>query len=144
MPINPSEVRTDVDEVLSNGAPVRFRYFNVSGADSGYDDDVTLTQSGSDFWTSGLWQPITTRDARYSQEAVLMEQGRLKEGDIKVYVQGSVDVSGLWRLGIGSANPPSEEYSIVDGGIKTWKLQDSAIYHTLYVRLLTTGSLLGE
>jgi hypothetical protein len=144
MTITPSEARHDVSEAIRHGEVIRFRHFNISGADAGYDDDVALTQSGIDFWVSGLEQPITSRDMANSQNQVLVEQGRLLEGDMKMYVLGDVNVSGIFRIGVGSANPPNREYSVIKGGILTWKLGGEPIYHKIYLRYLTTGSLSGE
>ena len=145
--INATNLRKDLNEILHYGQPVRFRFFNISGASAAYDDDVVLTQSGTDLWTSGLVQPIVIGGAnqtRGSNEAVLVEQGKLLNDDLRVYVDGSVNLSGVWRVGIGSANPPTREYSLVPKGITSWPLDINSVYKKVFVRVLPTGSLIGE
>lgn len=144
MDVTASGLRTEVEGIIANGEPIRFRYFTVSGADSGYDDDVTLVQSGTDFWVSGLLQPLNIENPRGSKDAVLLEQGKIKQDDLKLYVLGTVNTSGTLRIGIGSANPPTNEYRINDGGVTTWTLGNQDVYKKLYVSYLTTGSIDGE
>ena len=59
MVITASGLRNDVNQIISNyGQLIRFKYYNASGANSSYDDDVTLVQSGTSLWISGLVIPI--------------------------------------------------------------------------------------
>ena len=78
-----------------------------------------------------------------TQDAVLMQQGKLLNNDRRLYVAGSVDTSGLWKLGIGS--PTGDEYSLAtDGGVTAWSIADTDIYKKIYLRRLTNGSLAEE
>jgi len=138
--ITASGLRDDFKQILKYGKVCRFRFFSESGASTGYDDDVSLTQSGTDYFTSGLIQPI--KDTRGSTDGVLLEQGKILTNDIKLYVAGDVPTSGTWRVGIGSPTI-GNEYSFIPLGNETWDLNDS-VYKKLYVRVLPNGSLQGE
>ncbi len=136
-----SDFKEGLSEVLKYGQLVRFRYFNSSyGAGSYYDDDVTLSQSGNDIWVSGVVLPID--QSRGSSDAVLLEQGRLLTDDTKLYVEGTVTCSGTYKVGLGS--PTTGEYSILNQGVITWRVNDEPIVNKLYIRMLPTGSLIGE
>ena len=139
--VTASGLRLDVAGMLALGEKIRFRYFSVSGGSAAYDDDVVLTVSGSDFWTSGLAQPLDTR--RGSFEAVLVEQGKLLENDLRVFLDGTVNTSGLWKLGIGGS-PPASEYALIGDGVNAWQVNGQVVYKKAYIRRLTVGSILGE
>lgn len=138
-----NELRNEVQQALNEGGtPVRIKYYTGSVAVNEYDNYTALVQSGSDLWTTGLKQPITTRDMNNSTQEANMEQGFLKHDDSKLYLLGNVNVSGTMKVGIGS--PVAGEYAVIDGGIKTWGIQGGNVYHMLYLRYLTNGSLYGE
>ncbi len=87
-----SELISGVDEVLNYGEKIRIKYYNQSfGAGSYYDDDTSLTQSGVDFWTSGIACPIDNKQGSY--EALLLQQGKLLIDDKKIYIRGN---SNIW------------------------------------------------
>ena len=46
------------------GKQIRLRYFTTT-IGSVYDDDVTLTQTGNDLWTSGIVLPINATDGSH-------------------------------------------------------------------------------
>ena len=136
-----SDFKEGFEEVLKYGQLIRIKYFNPSyGAGSYYDDDITLTQSGSDLWISGVVQPIDA--SRGSSDTVLLEQGKILTNDTKLYVEGATNTSGTFKIGLGS--PPSSEYSILREGIITWDVNAEPIVNKLYIRRLTNGSLMGE
>src|SRR3990167_7769662 len=69
------------------GNVFRVRYFTeVIG--SVWDDDRTITASGNDVYTSGIILQID--QTRGSEDQVLVEQGRLRYNDSKVYVGSSI------------------------------------------------------
>ena len=139
--VNETDFVDAFSEVLEYSQPVRFRYFNASyGAGSYYDDDITLTQSGNDVWASGLVLPID--QSRGSSDAVLLEQGELLTDDTKLYVKGTCECSGTYKIGLGS--PPVSEYSVLNAGNITWDVNDTSIFNKVYIRRLPTGSLVGE
>ena len=134
-----SEIRSDVDGIINDyGNQVRFQYFSVSfGAGSYFDNAQTLTQSGTDFWTSGLIQPVGGTDS--SEDAILLEQGRIKKSDKKIYFNGAISTSGTFKVGIGS--PVQEEYAVIPEGITAWPVGSGIAYKKVFMRFLPNGSL---
>jgi hypothetical protein len=125
-------------DILTNGEKIRIKYYDTSfGAGSYYDDDITLTQSGTDYWTSGIIMPINT--SKGSAESILVEQGKLLTNDSKLYINGDINVSGTIKIKRGT-----EEYNLLSEGVNKWDIQGDDIYKKLYIRRLTTGSLYGE
>lgn len=138
--VDPSSIGADFASVLSEaGLPLRFRYFTKAypGGGSYYDDDVTLTQSGSDLWISGVVQPI--QEPKGNVEAGLFQQGLLTTNDVRLYVAGSIGTSGTWKVGLGS--PARAEYGLINDGATAWEVGGTTIYKKLYCRVLQTGSL---
>lgn len=136
-----SGLKQDFDKVLKiAGDQVRFRYFTSAFAGSYFDTSSSLARSGNDVWVSGVFQPIDA--GKGSQEQALMEQGFVKIGDSRLYIQSNVQTSGLLKIGIGS--PIREEYSINEGGVIPWSVNGVQVYKKLYVRYLPTGSLSEE
>ncbi len=143
MTVSAAEFHKEVKEILKYGEPVRFKYYNSSfGAGSYYDDDVTLTQSGADGWATGLVQPIDNFGG--GVDAVLLQQGMIKENDSKIYVLGSVQTSGLSNIKVGLGSPNFEEYEMLERGNIQWVVNGSPVYKKIYVRYLTNGSFVGE
>jgi len=137
-----TELQTEVDGILSYGERLRLKYYNTSyGAGSYYDDDVTLTQSGSDLWTSGLIFPVKS-----TSDGILLQQGKILLDDKKVFIKGSVQTSGLGPIKIGmNGSPPTQEYQVLNQGeMQEWNLGANPIYKKIYVRYLTNGSFIGE
>lgn len=137
-----SDFQNGVTEAMKFGQQIRFRYFDVGYDANDYDDDVTLTISGIDFWTSGVVLPIN--DSRGSSDAVLLEQGKILMNDTKLYIEGEINTSGTWKLGLGHPDSNDSQYSLLSEGVTKWSVNDSDILKKLYVRKLLTGSLAGE
>jgi hypothetical protein len=138
------EFKSAFTETLGvTGEQIRLKYYNqqVTGD---YDDDVTLTQSGTDLWISGAVQPISSK--QFSSDSLLLEQGKILLDDKKIYVNGSVQTSGLGPIKIGmNGSPTTEQYQILnEGQVTQWDLNGIAIYKKLFVRYLNTGSFIGE
>ncbi len=130
-------------EALNYGQQLRVRYYIPSwGAGSYYDDDITLSRSGTDLWISGVVLPIN--QSRGSNDAVLLEQGKVLTNDTKLYIQGSVDTSGIIKIGLGSQTTMVDEYSILPEGVIKYTVNDVDVLKKLYIRRLPTGSLIGE
>ena len=140
------DFQNGVAEALDFGQLVRVKYYSTGyGAGSYYDDDITLTQSGDNLWTSGVTLPVSTREGKGSTDAVLLEQGKLLTSDTKLYIDGSVNTSGTIKIGLGSyTNMSGCEYSLLGEGVIKWDVNATPILKKLYVRYLTTGSLIGE
>lgn len=142
-----TDFQTGVAQALDFGQQIRIKYYNIDyGAGSYYDDDIVLTQSGVDFWTSGVILPVyaKSRNAEQSSEAVLMAQGKLLMSDSKLYIDGSVPTSGTIKIGLGSPVISGGEYSLLSEGVMKWDVNATTILKKLYIRHLTNGSLIGE
>lgn len=122
------------------GSPVRFRYFSGVINGSYYDDNITLTQSGIDLWVNASFQVIDKPDGSIEQN--LMQQGLLQNNDVRLFVAGSIQTSGAFKVGIGS--PIRGEYSLTEAGVQQQTPNDTAVYKKIYLRHLSTGSLMGE
>ena len=136
------EIRVDFQQILTYGEQVRFKYYNQTLTGE-YDDDITLAQSGTDYWTSGLSQPIKSN--QYTSEGVLLQQGKLLFDDRKLYVNGDVSTSGLSQIKVGLGSPVGKEYQILgDNQVTTWEINGEPIYKKLFIRYLNNGSFVGE
>jgi hypothetical protein len=126
-------------EALNYGQQLRIRYFNEFN-NGDYDSDITLTQSGADYWCSGVILPIN--QGRGSSDAIVLQQGRVLTNDTKIYIQGNINTSGVLRIGLGS--PITGEYSILPDGVIKYSVNQIDVLKKIYLRLLPTGSLSGE
>ena len=139
-----SELQADFNNLVnSRGQIIRIKYYTqtILGAGSYYDDQISLSQSGSNLWTSGIIQSIGGKTS--SDEALLMEQGKILMGDKRLYIAGSLSTSGA-AIKIGLGSPPSEEYRITEAGVDSYSLMGADIYKKVFVRILTNGSIYGE
>ena len=136
--LSASGLRLDADRAISYGSRCRFKYYTRAypGGGSHYDTG-SLVVSGTDFWASGWFQPIGK-----SQNPFHQAEGEIDRGDVHLFVRGTVDVSGLWKVGIGS--PPRKEYSLVENGVQEMRMEDVVVYYRLAVQVLTLGSFIGE
>jgi hypothetical protein len=137
------DAQNSVNDILTYGTPVRIKFFNASGGSATYDDNKTLTQSGSDVWTTGFKQELNSKKGSF--EAQLLEEGRLLFHDSRLYIGGSIPTSGILRIGIGS--PSREEYQVLMEGVAASPHFDSGgelAYKKLFIRFLKNGSLMGE
>jgi hypothetical protein len=140
-----SDLVEDFNQVLKYGEQIRFKYYNVSyGAGSYYDDDITLTQSGNDFWCSGLVQSIDTKYG--SRDGILLQQGIITIDDKKIYVDNLTQTSGLGPIKIGTTgSPTTRQYEILNQGNNIdFTINGSSVYKKIYCRFLTNGSFVGE
>ena len=123
------------------GKQIRIKYYTqVIG--SVWDDETVLTLD-STTWTSGIVLPINA--TRGSYESILMEQGKLLGHDQRLYVSGGLTLTGsALQIKIGLGSPPAEEFTIVPEGIIMAEAENQEIYKKVFIRRLTTGSLVGE
>lgn len=105
--------------------------YSISGAD--YDDEVSQTITGSSV-ISGLLFPVVGQQG--SQEALLLEQGKIKTSDKHIFLLGSINISGNLLFTIGSDN-----YTLIPDGIKVWENAGSHIFSEAFVRFSIPGSL---
>lgn len=135
-----SDFQTGVNEALKFGQLCRIKYYNTIEIGEYYDDDIKLTQSGNDLWLSGVILPI--QNTRGSNDAILLEQGKVLTNDTKLYIEGSINTSGVIKIGLGS--PIDGEYSLLSEGVTKWAVNETPVLKKLYIRKLLTGSLIGE
>ena len=83
------------------GRLLRIQYYTqtIGGGGSYFDDDVSLSKSGSDVWASGIILPVQGKEG--TNEALLMEQGLLSQNSVRLYVNGSLSLSGTFKVGLG-------------------------------------------
>ena len=132
-----AELLTDVQSLINtHGEILRIRKFTRTLNTGSFDDEILLT-SGVDTWGSGLIQSLGWNDN------VLIQQGLLFKDDLKCYVDGSVNLSGTWKLGLGS--PTVNEYALASNNmVESPQINGSIVYQKVFLRRLTTGSLFGE
>ena len=129
------------------GKPIRIRYF-ATEAGSVWDDEVTLTEiTGSEVWTSGIVLPLTNKFG--SEDVVLVEQGKLRNQDQKLYVNGSLDFTGIGsnlkvKIGMNGSPTQTDNYTLIPFGGIPFEVGGDQIYKKSYIRRLPTGSLIYE
>ena len=136
-----SQLRNDAKSIMYNR--VRLKYYTGSVSNTEWDE-MTLTQSGSDVWTSGLCFPVKASEG--SDEPILREQGKVKMSDKILFVPGDTDLNelpnGAIKIGIGS--PVDAEHSIIPNGVFRYPAVGTATYKKVFCRELTNGSFAGE
>lgn len=129
------------------GKPISIKYYNTT-AGSVWDDDVTLSEiTGSAVYTSGVVLPLTNKFG--SEDSNLVEQGKLSTMDQKLYVNGSLDFTGIGsniqvKIGLGDGTSSTDVYTIIPLGGIPYEVQGVQIFKRVYIRRLDNGSLLGE
>ena len=126
------------------GKPICIKYYTQT-IGSVWDDDVVLSQSGNDFWTSGVIFPVVAREG--SQEAVLVEQGKLMDQDKILFLTGDTPTVGSEfqvKIGLGSPVAADQEFTTITIGEINPEVEATKVYKKVFIRRLTTGSLTGE
>lgn len=124
--------------IKATGEPVRIRYYTET-IGSVWDDQRTLTQSGNDFYTSGAFLEIESKYG--SDDAVLMEQGRIKHGDVKAVISGSIPTTSGTKVFTLSKSGTDVVYEEILPGLHAPAYYGQNAYKLVYLRELTTGSL---
>ena len=123
------------------GIPIAVKYFTET-VGSVWDDDVALTFDSAT-WTSGVILPLDTREG--STDSVLVQQGKLIEQDMRLYVNGSLAFTGSdTQMKVQTGSPSGEAYSLIPEGGITYQATGVNVYKKVYLRRLTNGSLIGE
>ena len=135
-----TNLREDVRQLLSEyGKIVKFTYLNSYENEDSYDDDIDLFTSGTT-WTSGLVFPINGEKG--SNEAALLEQGKILNNDLNLYVLGNINTSGIWRIGIGS--PAIGEWAPIPNFVQSYEVGGEIVYKQIFIRKLTQDKYIGE
>lgn len=126
---------------LFNESPqqIFMRRFSEAINTGSYDDEVSYSILGSSF-LSGLVFPMGGKKG--SEEAMLIEQGKLLTKDKIVYIAGSYTWSGAMLFGLGSPTTSIDSYyALIPDGIKTYTADGSIVYSKLWLRHSIPGSL---
>jgi len=137
------EMKSDVNSVITNyGTNVYIKKYTI-GYDSIYGTTSGVTLVGS-AWCKGYQQPINLISRNGASDDIqFLEQGKIKLNDSKLYLAGSVNLSGnLVKIGVGSPTPI--EYEILPRGVVPFYYSGEKIYQKAYIRILNTGSYIGE
>ena len=118
------------------GNVLRFRYFTET-IGSVYDDDRTFTSSGNDFYTSGVIQKIDS--TKGSEDQILLEQGRIRYNDVKMYVGSQVETTSgirIFTVQISGAASSIHDtiYHEILPGMNSPQFFGVDIYRKLYLR----------
>lgn len=121
---------------------VKISYFDMYGVDT-YDDAPNLVQSGNDLWVSGTVQSLDTTQG--STDSNLLEQGKLINNDTKVFINGSVMLTGsFYQVRVQLGSPTGDQYSLIPLGGINKQVNGEAIFKQIYVRRITNGSALSQ
>lgn len=135
--VSSSFFNNGLEFLFKYGNQINIKLINYSFTTSDYDDVTTKTVTGS-FFTSGVEFPIRSKFG--SEEALLMEQGKLSTQDKIVFIgSATVNTSGL-IIGIGSPNPTAY-YTIIPDGVRAYNINGNILYQKLYLRQTIPGSL---
>lgn len=128
------------DELLSRASrTVRIDYYNLV-YDSVYDEPVNLIQSGNTLFVSGIILPTDLRKG--TSDALLMEQGKITNGDIKLFLSGGISINNdNQKIQFQLGSPTGPAYSLIPDGTVTPQVNGVDIYKKIYLRKLT-GSLI--
>ena len=140
----PNTLAAGFRQIISRaGKPIVIKYFEQTTG-SVWDDEVTLAQSGTDLWISGVVLPLDTTEGSF--DSVLLEQGKLINEDQRLFVAGSIGLTGSdlqVRVGLGS--PAREFFTTQPIGTIAPEASNTQIYRKAFItRITSTGSLLGE
>ena len=131
--------------IQDGGTPIRVQYF-TSTTGSIWDDDLALTQSGEDLWTSGIIFPLKTTPGH--SDSLLVEQGKLLLSDSKLFLHGSLVLAGsefTIKITVGSPSNVDNNYAIIPPGPARYSVSNVHIYKTAFIRRIgNNGSLFGE
>lgn len=142
--MNPQSIlATNLSRLISRtGTPIRVNYY-TSTIGSVWDDDTTYTISGASVWTSGVVLDINA--TRGSEDSVLLEQGKIFNGDIRLFVHGSLVMTGSHfavRIQVGS--PTGIQYSMIEQGGHQSVMSSNPIFKKVFLRQLQGSTLFGE
>jgi hypothetical protein len=121
------------------GIPIKIKYFSQT-YDDVYDDSVILNQSGTDLAISGIVLPVASLAG--TTDSLLLEDGKLSTSDKKMYINGSILLTGS-ELQVKIQLNNGEYYSLIKDGALIYEAGGIPIYKKVYLRRLT-GSLIGE
>lgn len=122
------------------GNVLRIRYYTESALGSVWDDDRTISKSGADLYISGVISRMDSSDG--SEDQVLLEQGRIRYNDSKIYVNGSIQTTSGIRVFTIAISGTDRVYEEVLPGVYSPQYLGTDIYKKVYLREVPLGSVL--
>ena len=132
----PTELRDDFNTVIDeNGTSCTIRnYPTITFTNTGYDDEQLISASGT--LTSGgcVLMPIGPSDREY------FERGLVTHNDSKLYLAGSIGVSGNSVITVGNTG---SMFEVLPQGVKRYDVSGTTIYQIVYARNFFSGQHVG-
>lgn len=127
-----------LDYMMNMSTSINIQYVNYYFNSTDYDD-VTIQNITGSVWTSGIIFPV--RGKQGSEEAMLIEQGKINTQDKVLYISGGIltNSSGL-IIAVGS--PTSENYTLIPAGGFHYNVNGIDVYKKLYIRKILDGGRL--
>lgn len=127
-----------LDFMMNLSNSIYIQEINYYVPDESYDDETVQNMVGS-YWISGTI--FSVRGKQGSEEAMLIEQGKLSTQDKVLYISGGATLNSSGLL-IGVGSPGFVNYSLVPLGDFYYDTNAVTVYKKLYIRkVLDTGSL---
>lgn len=120
------------------GRPVRIRYYTET-IGSIWDDERVLAYSGNDIYMSGAFLEVNS--TKGSDDSVLLEEGRIKYGDLKLVISGGVQTTSGALVFTASKSGADIVYREIEIGAHAPDYYGLPAYKLIYMRQLQTGSL---
>ena len=116
------------------GTRIRVQYF-TQVEDEVYDDASILVQSGGDLWTSGVIFPLSNQPGH--SDSILLEQGKLINSDSRLYLHGSLLLTGSElsvKITVGSPAGVDTNYLVMTPGMTSYQVSNIPVYKVVYIR----------
>ena len=125
------------------GNLLRVRYYTetIQGGGSVWDNTnaSSFAKSGTDLYVSGLILKMDSTNG--SEDQILLEQGRIKYDDTKIFVNGSVQTTSGARVVTFTISGADRVYREITPGVIMPQYFATDIYKKFYGRLVPGGSL---
>ena len=125
------------------GNLLRGRYYTetIQGGGSVWDDTnaSSFAKSGADLYFSGIILKIDA--TRGSEDQVLLEQGRVRYDDSKIFVNGSVQTTSGARVFTFAISGLDRVYREIEQGVNMPQYFGMDVYKKVYCRIVDGGSL---
>ena len=129
-------------QVNKAGRPLRIRYLTESYTGSVWDDSRTLAGSGTDLYASGMI--INLDSSQGSEDQVLLEQGRIRFNDVKIYMAGSIQTTSGARILTVTISGLNRVYEELPLGVYMPQYFGEDIFKKFYGREVPLGSLVAN
>src|SRR3990167_9528481 len=117
------------------GVVFRIRYYTET-IGSVWDDERTITGSTS-LYLSGIMEKIDA--TRGSEDEVLLEQGRIRYDDSKIFIAGSISTTSGTQVFTIAVSVLDRGYREITPGAIVPQYYGINVYKKLYVRELPNG-----